>query len=72
MTDTPDFEKAETYARYATKFYGSADLQALTGLPWAEIVALESRGEFPKRTAEVQGDAWRKSDVDAWLKDRKQ
>jgi len=50
-------------------FLGSAEVQFKTGLPWSEIVALEARGDFPKR-ASVQ-DVWHKADVDAWLKDRR-
>ena len=71
MTDKTDFEKEQIYARHAKKYYDSAVLQLVTRLTWWEIVALEARGAFPKRATEIQGDVWRRSDVDAWLKDRK-
>jgi hypothetical protein len=48
-------------------FYGSGDVQRLTGLAWLDLVRLESTGQFPKRVPDEDRATWDRVAVDAWI-----
>lgn len=60
-----------TEADDPTKFYGSADVQAKTGITWADLVRLEAAGDFPAHVSGSGDAVWPRADVDAWLESRK-
>lgn len=59
--------KRENLADDPAKFYDCTHVLVLTGIPWPELVAMESRGDFPKR-ANAPGDIWHRDAVDQWLR----
>ena len=54
------------------KYLRASQIVELTGLSRATIYAMEKKGDFPKKIAlGARAVAWKESEIEAWLDDRK-